>query len=684
MKSLSKSIKSRIQLAFLLLSIGSILLFSLFSLVFFYQSIRSEAIENMGTKNDVFSELYQSKLNTIESFATSLVNDRAITVPLTLDIRHTLSDYVQEIVEREGDYHITIINSQGQQYVDVGLTGSAVMQGGRQESTDELQLYSRLADGESVLSAVLLTNGDDEAHPALAAAVPVFRDGSFAGGICVYYVLRDNPELMWEFKNILNVETVYYYNFEPVISTVDLEIDERTYIDNTFIENRNDINFRLLEGINTYIPIINFRNEPVGLVRLYHSPTRFLNMFFTALSVYSIFALIIIIFSIFIVLRVSNSILKPLKTLMGGVNRITEGDLTFEIMLTVKDEIGSLGKAFNEMRESLNEKINTIEALNRGLEEKVEERTKQINELNSKMKNYLSPQLYKSIVFGQRDSSRERHYRKKLTVFFSDIVGFTRITEMMEPEEISRMLNTYLDEMTNIAIKYEGTIDKFVGDAIMVFFGDPEFVSDKVHALRAVKMALEMQDILEDLRVQWEKEGYMNPFHVRMGVNTGYCTIGNFGAESKMDYTIIGNNVNMASRFETMAKPDSILISPESYTLVKDEIECKLIGEAELKGIPHPVKVYQPLRLKGKDTQIQYLKVSKKKILLKNQLLNMEELAAEEQEKLEKELKKALYVVQSKKIQQPSKDAEPEPPTPDAQEKDDDHKPYTPQGEVEV
>ena len=633
------------RFAFLFLSIASLLLLSIFSIMFFYRSIRNEAIDTMQTKNDIFEVLKDAKLAELNGFNTTLVNDRAVTVPLNLNIRHKLSQYIKEIVEREQKYHICIINAEKEVYVDVGLEDSVLTKDGRLFGVDEHRLFDLLKEGKSVLSAMLLTTQGDMKQPALVSAIPVFRDGQFIGGICLYYILRDNPDMMNDFKNVLDVETLFYYNFEPVISTVVLDIDRRAYIDNTFISSEREISFSFSQGINTYIPVIDFKFESVGVVRLYQAPNKYIQMFMTAIVVYAIIAAIIIGISIFAVVSVSNSILNPLKTLLGGVNRIKEGDLAFEIMLSVKDEIGTLGEAFNDMRISLNEKIQTIENLNKGLEEKVEERTHTINELNKQMKHYLSPQLYNSIVFGQRDSSRKRYFRKKLTVFFSDVVGFTQITEMMEPEDISKLLNSYLDEMTSIALKHEGTIDKFVGDAVMVFFGDPEFIDDKVHALRAVRMGLEMQERLAELRIQWEKEGILNPFHVRMGINTGYCTIGNFGAETKMDYTIIGNNVNLASRFEQMAKPDTILISPDTFSLVKDEIVCKFIGENTFKGVTHPIKVYRPIKVKDHTIDIDYIKVSRKKIMLRDQLILPDDIDDVEKGKLVKELKKALFVM---------------------------------------
>lgn len=153
-----------------------------------------------------------------------------------------------------------------------------------------------------------------------------------------------------------------------------------------------------------------------------------------------------------------------------------------------------------------------------------------------------------------------------MTIFFSDIVNFTSTTEGMETEDLTDLLNSYLEEMSRIAIKYGGTIDKFIGDAILIFFGDPLSQGVKEDAKACASMAIEMRDRLKELQEKWYSFGIQNPFQVRAGITTGYCTVGNFGSKSRMDYTIIGNQVNIASRLESNAKPDQILISHETFS----------------------------------------------------------------------------------------------------------------------
>jgi adenylate cyclase len=215
-----------------------------------------------------------------------------------------------------------------------------------------------------------------------------------------------------------------------------------------------------------------------------------------------------------------------------------------------------------------------------------------LEQLSNQLAKYLSPQVYNSIFHGDQEV-KIASTRKKLTVFFSDIVGFTETTDKLESEELTQLLNHYLTEMSKIALKYGATIDKYVGDAVMIFFGDPETKSVKQDALACIQMAIVMREKMHELRNIWMDMGIVNPLRCRMGIHTGYCTVGNFGSEDRMDYTIIGGAVNIASRLENRADPDEILISYETYSQIKDEVECKQHGDVEVKGISYPVATYQ-------------------------------------------------------------------------------------------
>src|SRR5262245_61557378 len=211
--------------------------------------------------------------------------------------------------------------------------------------------------------------------------------------------------------------------------------------------------------------------------------------------------------------------------------------------------------------------------------------------LSMKISRYLSPQIYKSIFSGEKDVIIHTE-RKKLTIFFSDIKDFTAATERLQPEQFTLLLNEYFTEMSNIALKHGGTIDKFVGDAILIFFGDPESKGEADDAKACLRMAAEMQDHLAELHVKWRTAGVEQPFRARIGINTGFCNVGNFGSADRMDYTIHGAEVNLAARLQSIAEPGHIVISYETYSLVRDTLVAHPLPPIMVKGISREIVPY--------------------------------------------------------------------------------------------
>ncbi len=225
------------------------------------------------------------------------------------------------------------------------------------------------------------------------------------------------------------------------------------------------------------------------------------------------------------------------------------------------------------------------------LKNELEKNVDMLNDINKKLAKYISPQLHSSLFEGKDVGIESK--RKKLTIMFSDIQNFTETTEEMEPEDLTYILNNYLTEMSNIALKHGATIDKFIGDAIVAFFGDPQSNGIQEDATACVLMAIEMRDKLKELQTKWHNEGFVRPFNSRIGINTGYVTVGNFGSDKKMEYTAIGGNMNLAARLEASSEPGEVLISHETYLLVKDKIEAVYRGDITAKGFHKPVPTYR-------------------------------------------------------------------------------------------
>lgn len=226
-----------------------------------------------------------------------------------------------------------------------------------------------------------------------------------------------------------------------------------------------------------------------------------------------------------------------------------------------------------------------------GMNKELEANNDFLATLSMKISRYISPQIYKSIFSGQKDVTIQTE-RKKLTIFFSDIQNFTATTERLQPELITQLLNEYFTEMSAIALKHGGTIDKFIGDAMLIFFGDPETKGERLDAQACLRMAWEMQHRLLELNAKWRAEGIEQPFKTRIGINSGYCNVGNFGSADRMDYTIIGAEANLAARLQSIAEPGRIVISYETFALVSDVIAAHPLPPITMKGISREVIPY--------------------------------------------------------------------------------------------
>jgi len=247
-------------------------------------------------------------------------------------------------------------------------------------------------------------------------------------------------------------------------------------------------------------------------------------------------------------------------------------------------------------------------------QEIIESKTKKLESIANRLSKYLSPQVYKSI-FDNEDivkGDTSPYSRKNLTIFFSDIQNFTDLSDTLEPEKLAEIINNYLSEMTLIAIECGGTIDKFIGDAIMIFFGDPETLGDEQDALKCIDMALKMQKRIDELREYWNRSGVKGGLNVRIGISTGYCTVGNFGSNQRMDYTALGSPVNLSARLESLAESNQIVISDTTLNLVEAKIKFEKFKEIIPKGFARPIQTYRLEGFKDKSLSKSIKSYSKK------------------------------------------------------------------------
>jgi len=213
--------------------------------------------------------------------------------------------------------------------------------------------------------------------------------------------------------------------------------------------------------------------------------------------------------------------------------------------------------------------------------------------LSRRLQRYISPQIYQHLASSDQEVTR----RCCLSVCFADIEGFTRMMDCLAEDLVAQLLNEYLNTMASVALRFGGTVDKFMGDGVMVFFGNPTSRGTATDALACVSMALAMREALGVLRDGWNVRGIYSDVHIRIGIHTGDCAVGHFGSAQRLDYTAVGSTVNIASRLEGCAARDGLLISAATQELVAAEVNCGPPLVLRLRGIRRDVQAYPVLGL---------------------------------------------------------------------------------------
>jgi len=247
------------------------------------------------------------------------------------------------------------------------------------------------------------------------------------------------------------------------------------------------------------------------------------------------------------------------------------------------------------LHDLVQEQAAQLASWNRELERRVTDQVEQMARL-SRLRRFVSPQLAERIVGGGAEDPLVSH-RREVTVVFLDLRGFTAFAEMAEPEELMGVLREYHAAMGRLIQKHEGTLERFTGDGLMVFFNDPAFQPNP--AENAVRMALEMRDAAEALGRNWRRRGI--ELGLGIGIAQGYATIGAIGFEDRVDYGAIGTVTNLAARLCAQAKAGQILVAQRAYAAVEDLVVAESLGELELKGFARPVPAVQIRGLRCQD-----------------------------------------------------------------------------------
>jgi class 3 adenylate cyclase len=277
---------------------------------------------------------------------------------------------------------------------------------------------------------------------------------------------------------------------------------------------------------------------------------------------------------------VARRVSRPVLALAEGARRVAAGDFTTAVSVRQRDELGELAGTFNEMVGGLRE----------------HERVRDELERTARLKRFFSPQLADALSGG--DDSLLASHRREITVVFCDLRGFTAFAEAADAEEVMRLLRDYHAAVGPLVFEYEGTLERFTGDGLMVFFNDPVPCPDP--AVRAVRMAVAMRDVVGALLESWRRRGHALGFGA--GIAMGYATIGRIGFEGRFDYAAIGTVTNLSARLCQEARDGQILVSQQVHAEIEPLVEAKPVGPLALRGFAKPVAVYDILGLRAEPT----------------------------------------------------------------------------------
>ncbi|MBI5378752.1 MAG: HAMP domain-containing protein [Nitrospirae bacterium] len=329
--------------------------------------------------------------------------------------------------------------------------------------------------------------------------------------------------------------------------------------------------------------------RPVAVVRIAFSLSRMKREIRGNRQTYLAIALSVLGLGLAAGIVLARGVTRPLETLAGKMQRVAGGDFTERMTIFPRDEVGTLARAFNGMVEGLIER-DRIKAERDRFER---ERTR----YRETLQRYVSRQVAERIL-KEHGTPFLKGERRDVTVLFSDIRGFTRMSERMEPEEVVDLLNEYFSRTIDIIFKYDGMLDKFIGDCVMAVFGAPEGHADD--AVRAVKTAVEMREAVRFFNEHRAREG-KEPIRAGIGINSGHAVAGSIGSQQRMEYTVIGDEVNLASRLTANAAGGQILLSEQTFRRIRDLVSANPLPPIRVKGKDAPVILYELIGLSAEE-----------------------------------------------------------------------------------
>ncbi len=406
-------------------------------------------------------------------------------------------------------------------------------------------------------------------------AVPVFFNDAFYG--LVICGQRIDKRTLLTIKGITGTDLALYLQNRVIATTLPHPIVQKGALDVLIPSNNNDsfVISDLAVGKERFLamgfPIIPDERMPEGGFVALRSYSRAISFFIELRNMFFILAAVILLITLFFSFILAKGITRPVKQLADAASMIGKGNLNTHVTVKSGDEIEYLGDAFNDMIKGLKER----------------------DFIQQTFERYVSANVADEIIRNP-DLLHLGGQKKEVTIFFTDIGNFSTLAEGLEAPQVVSLLNQYFQGMSEAILAHDGTINQFQGDAIFAFWGAPLDQPD--HPLRACRAALACLSFLNQMESNWREKG-LAPRTYRFGINTGEALVGNIGSTSRFEYTLIGDEVNLASRLESANKfyGTQILITEKTHTLVKDRIITREVDHIRVVGRSNPVRVYEPV-----------------------------------------------------------------------------------------
>ncbi len=418
------------------------------------------------------------------------------------------------------------------------------------------------------------------------AASPTIVSGQVQGAIVLGYELGDSAAS--KIAKVTTSNIAFWLNNKIIATNVNSRRDELTTalqshknaLDQAVIRKTSSDPFHFMLAGERFLAVVSpifaspgaegQENKVLATYVFFNSLDKALEPLVTAQKQMLLIGVSVAIFAFLVALIIINGVNKPVNLLTKAIIEVENGNLDFRVKVKSRDELGQLADKFNEMIEGMKQK-------------------KRVEGLFGK---YLSPDVAKKVLAEQSVEGILKGEKELLSVMFTDIRGFTPMSRGMDPQALISLLNSHFDESIDIIDRFGGTLDKFIGDAIMAFFGAPVHYDD--FYMRAINAAVQIQRATEKFNFQRKLEG-KEPINIGVGINTGDVVVGNIGSNKRLEYTVIGETVNIANRLCSVAKKGQIIVSQSTYDLLPNKSIASPIENVMLKGVSEPVTVYEIL-----------------------------------------------------------------------------------------